>query len=69
MYTKISKSNDLRKLKFVTVDIVHNIWGYGTLKLEWYDYFSNISHRKYSTKQELKCSLLSIAQLLDYWNY
>ena len=28
MYTKFSKSNDLKKFKFVTVDIVHNIWGY-----------------------------------------
>ena len=34
MYTKISKSNDLKKkLKFVTVDIVHNIWGYDDVKM------------------------------------
>ena len=34
MYTKFSKSNDLKKFKFVTVDIVHNIWGYDDFKLE-----------------------------------
>ena len=32
MYTKFSKSNDLKKIKFVTVDIVHNIWGYDDFK-------------------------------------
>ena len=51
MYTKFSKSNDLKKFKFVTVDIVHNIWGYDDFKLEYYDYFSSISHSRYSTKQ------------------
>ena len=62
MYTKFSKSNDLKKFKFVTVDIVHNIWGYDDFKLEYYDYFSSISHSRYMHKT-------GIAQLLYYWNY